>query len=109
MPIDFPETPLRKAIEASKSIKGELTEIIKQRKTDLAVGMAFPIQDILSHMFMTCDQDGTYMKELDINSKTKGLLIGGYETANDVCTLIVKFLAELPHIYNAVYKRANIM
>ena len=52
MPIDISGTPLHKAIEASKSIKGELTEIIKQRKADLADGKAFPMQDILLHMLI---------------------------------------------------------
>ncbi|KAM1204563.1 hypothetical protein ACFX1Q_006192 [Malus domestica] len=104
MPIDFPGTPLRKAIKASKLINGMLTEIIKQRKADLADGKASPTQDILSHMLMTCDKDGTYMKELDISTNIMGLLIGGYEATGAVCTLIVKFLAELPHIYDAVYK-----
>ncbi|XP_048429462.1 beta-amyrin 28-monooxygenase-like [Pyrus x bretschneideri] len=104
MPIDFPGTPLRKAIKASNLINGKLTEIIKQRKADLADGKASLTQDILSHMLMTCDEDGTYMKELDISTKIMGLLIGGYEAAGAVCTLIVKFLAELPHIYDAVYK-----
>ncbi|KAM1196373.1 hypothetical protein ACFX2J_022757 [Malus domestica] len=59
MPIDLPGTPLRKAIKASKLINGKLTEIIKQRKADLADGKASPTQDILSHMLMTCDEDGT--------------------------------------------------
>ncbi|KAB2626149.1 beta-amyrin 28-oxidase-like [Pyrus ussuriensis x Pyrus communis] len=109
MPIDFPGTPLRKAIKASNLINGKLTEIIKQRKADLADGKASLTQDLLSHMLMTCDEDGTYMKEFDISTKIIGLLIGGYEVAGAVCTLIVKFLAELPHIYDAVYKAQEVM
>ncbi|CAN6678103.1 unnamed protein product [Malus baccata var. baccata] len=104
MPIDLPGTPLRKAIKTSKLINGKLIKIIKQRKADLADGKASPTQDILSHMLMTRNEDGTYMKELDMATKIMGMLIGGYEVVNAVCTLIVKFLAKFPHIYDAVYK-----
>ncbi|KAK9930799.1 hypothetical protein M0R45_018110 [Rubus argutus] len=82
----------------------ELYKIIKQRKIDLAEGKASPTQDILSHMLLTCDEEGTYMKEMDIADKILGLLIGGHDTASATCTFIVKYLGELPHIYDAVYK-----
>lgn len=104
MPIDLPGTPFNKAIKASNWIREELYKIIKQRKIDLAEGKASPTQDILSHMLLTCDEEGTYMKEMDIADKILGLLIGGHDTASATCTFIVKYLGELPHIYDAVYK-----
>lgn len=55
-------------------------------------------------MLLTCDENGTYMNELDIADKILGLLIGGHDTASASCTFIVKYLAELPHIYDGVYK-----
>ncbi|KAK4279477.1 hypothetical protein QN277_011254 [Acacia crassicarpa] len=104
MPIDLPGTPFNKAIKASKFIRKELLEIIKQRKVDLAEGKASTTQDILSHMLTTSDENGVFMKELDIADKILGLLIGGHDTASAACTFIVKFLAELPHIYDKVYE-----
>ncbi|KAI9124638.1 hypothetical protein K1719_004560 [Acacia pycnantha] len=104
MPIDLPGTPFNKAIKASKFIRKELLEIIKQRKVDLAEGNASTTQDILSHMLTTSDENGVFMKELDIADKILGLLIGGHDTASASCTFIVKFLAELPHIYDKVYE-----
>ncbi|XP_030944408.1 beta-amyrin 28-monooxygenase-like [Quercus lobata] len=104
MPIDLPGTPFNRAIKASNFIRKELVLIIKQRKIDLAEGKASPTQDILSHMLLTCDENGTYMNELDIADKILGLLIGGHDTASASCTFIVKYLAELPHIYDGVYK-----
>ncbi|KAH7527804.1 beta-amyrin 28-monooxygenase [Ziziphus jujuba] len=103
MPIDLPGTPFNKAIKASNFIRKNLLKIIKQRKIDLAEGKASPTQDILSHMLLTCSDDGEYMKELDIADKILGLLIGGHDTASATCTFIVKYLAELPHIYQGVY------
>ncbi|KAJ1421482.1 Cytochrome P450 [Sesbania bispinosa] len=105
IPIDLPGTPLNRAVKASKFIREELMKIIKQRKVDLADGKASPTQDILSHMLLTCDENGQYMAEYDIADKILGLLIGGHDTASSACTFVVKYLAELPpHIYEKVYQ-----
>ncbi|KAK4414914.1 Beta-amyrin 28-monooxygenase [Sesamum alatum] len=104
IPIDLPGTPFYKAIKASNFIRKELVSIIKQRKIDLAEGKATPTQDILSHMLLTSDENGKFMHELDIADKILGLLIGGHDTASSACTFIVKYLAELPEIYEGVYK-----
>ncbi|KAM7477441.1 hypothetical protein LguiA_025654 [Lonicera macranthoides] len=103
IPIDLPGTPFRRAIKASNYIRKELILIIKQRKIDLAEGKATPTQDILSHMLLTSDEDGKFMNELDIADKILGLLIGGHDTASSACTFIVKYLAELPEVYDKVY------
>jgi cytochrome P450 family 26 subfamily A len=104
IPIDLPGTPFNKGIKASNIIRKELVSIIKQRKIDLAEGKASPTQDILSHMLLTSDEDGKFMQEWDIADKILGLLIGGHDTASSACTFIVKFLAELPEIYEGVYR-----
>lgn len=104
IPIDLPGTPFRRAIKASNHIRKELSGIIKQRKIDLAEGKATPTQDILSHMLLTSDENGKFMNELDIADKILGLLVGGHDTASSACAFIVKYLAELPEIYDGVYK-----
>ncbi|KAJ9145638.1 hypothetical protein P3X46_028000 [Hevea brasiliensis] len=104
IPIDLPGTPFRRAIKASQLIRRELLGIIKQRKIDLAVGRASNTQDILSHMLNTSDENGEFMNERDIADKILGLLIGGHDTASAACTFIVKYLSELPHIFQEVYK-----
>ncbi|KAK4478970.1 hypothetical protein RD792_014477 [Penstemon davidsonii] len=104
IPIDLPGTPFNKAIKASNFIRKELVSIIKQRKIDLAEGKASPTQDILSHMLLTSDENGKFMPELEIADKILGLLIGGHDTASSACAFIVKYLAELPEIYEGVYK-----
>ncbi|CAI9779854.1 unnamed protein product [Fraxinus pennsylvanica] len=103
IPIDLPGTPFNRAIKASNFIRKELVAIIKQRKIDLAEGKASSTQDILSHMLLTSDENGKFMHELDIADKILGLLIGGHDTASSACTFIVKFLAELPEVYEGVY------
>lgn len=104
MPIDVPGTQFHRAVNAAKFIRKELLEIIKRRKVELAEGKASPTQDILSHMLLTCTDDGRYMDESEIADKILGLLTGGHDTASAACTFIVKYLAELPHVYEAVYE-----
>ncbi|GMQ07595.1 hypothetical protein CsSME_00051729 [Camellia sinensis var. sinensis] len=105
IPVQLPGTPFYKSVKASEYIRTEyLLRIIKQRKIDLAEGKASPTQDILSYMLLTPDEDGKFMKETDIADKILGLLIGGHDTASSACAFIVKYLAELPHIYQGVYK-----
>ncbi|KAL9227136.1 hypothetical protein vseg_002868 [Gypsophila vaccaria] len=104
IPIDFPGTPFNKAIKASKFIRKELMKITKQRKIDLEQNKATKTQDILSHMLTISDEEGRFMNELDIADKIMGLLIGGHDTASAAITFIIKYLAELPHVYDAVYK-----
>jgi cytochrome P450 family 26 subfamily A len=104
MPIDFPGTPFNKAIKAAKLIRKDLYKMIKQRKVDLAEGNATPTQDILSHMLLTPDEHGTYLKESDIADKILGLLVAGFDTLSAALTFIIKYLGELPHIYDEVYK-----
>ncbi|KAK9281967.1 hypothetical protein L1049_004876 [Liquidambar formosana] len=104
IPIDLPGTPFNRAIKASNLIRKELRDIIKQRKVDLAEKKASPTQDILSHMLLTADENGQYMNEMDIADKILGLLIGGHDTASAAITFVVKYLAELPEIYDEVVK-----
>ncbi|XP_052200412.1 beta-amyrin 28-monooxygenase-like [Diospyros lotus] len=104
VPIDLPGTPFYRAIKASNFIRTELISIIKQRKLDLAEGKASPTQDILSHMLLTSDENGKFMQEYDVADKILGLLIGGHDTASSACASIVKYLAQLPDVYQRVYQ-----
>ncbi|KAI3780536.1 hypothetical protein L2E82_10518 [Cichorium intybus] len=104
IPIDLPGTPFRRGINAANFIRKELIAIIKQRRSELAEGKASPTQDILSHMLLFSDENGKSMVDTDIADKILGLLIGGHDTASSACAFIVKYLAELPEIYEGVYK-----
>ncbi|KAF8392762.1 hypothetical protein HHK36_020999 [Tetracentron sinense] len=104
IPINLPGTPFNRAIKASNLIRKDLRAIIKQRKLDLAENKASPTQDILSYMLLTTDDNGQHMNEMDIADKILGLLIGGHDTASAAITFVVKYLAELPEVYNEVLK-----
>ncbi|KAG6389015.1 hypothetical protein SASPL_150452 [Salvia splendens] len=102
--VEDPAQVESKGIKASAYIRRELVGIIKRRKVDLAEGRASPTQDILSHMLLTSNEDGKFMKESDIANNILGLLIGGHDTASSACTFVVKYLAELPDVYQSVYR-----
>ncbi|XWS16558.1 hypothetical protein CRYUN_Cryun34aG0098900 [Craigia yunnanensis] len=103
IPIDLPGTPFNRAIKVSKLLRKKLNGIIKKRKIDLSEKKASPMQDILSHMLLTADENGQQMNELDIADKILGLLLGGYHTVTTVITFVVKYLAEYPQIYHKVF------
>ncbi|KAI3523842.1 hypothetical protein L1887_02284 [Cichorium endivia] len=102
IPINLPGTTLRKAINAGKFIRKEFSLIVKQRKIDLVDGKASPTQDVLS--LMLCDDYGKFMAETEVADLIMGLMIGGYDGTSSLCTFIVNYLAELPEIYEEVYK-----
>ncbi|KAH7571326.1 hypothetical protein JRO89_XS04G0023300 [Xanthoceras sorbifolium] len=107
IPINFPGTAFNRAIKASKEIRDELIAIIKQRKIDLddqENKSISPTQDILSQMLSATDENGQRVNELEIADYILLLLIAGHETTSSVITFTVKYLAELPHIYNEVFK-----
>ncbi|XP_023770231.1 beta-amyrin 28-monooxygenase [Lactuca sativa] len=102
IPLNLPGTLFRRALNAGAFINKELTAIVKKRKSDLADGKASPTQDILS--LLLCDDYGRLMQETEVADAIMGLMIGGYDSTSSTCTFIVKYLAELPEIYEGVYK-----
>ncbi|CAI0628095.1 unnamed protein product [Linum tenue] len=112
LPYDFPGTPFRRAIRASKFIREEyLMEIIRRRKAELAAAAEEcdrnkmkAHQDILSYMLTATDDGGEHMSDIDIADKILGLLVGSHDTASATCTFVVKFLSELPDVYDRVYQ-----
>ncbi|KAE9449329.1 hypothetical protein C3L33_18778, partial [Rhododendron williamsianum] len=71
---------------------------------DLAEGKASPAQDILSRMLSTSDDNGKFVHEADVADHILGMIVAGHDSSSSVCTSIVKYLAELPEIYQVVYQ-----
>lgn len=102
--INFPGTPLSRGIKAANKIRKTILEIIRQRKTDLMEkkSAASAKYDVLSHMLVTTNEEGDFMNEMEITEKLMILLVGGFHTTSTVITCILKYLADLPHIYDQV-------
>ncbi|XP_047331704.1 beta-amyrin 28-monooxygenase-like [Impatiens glandulifera] len=107
VPINFPGTKFNKAINATKTIRKEMIRIIRQRTVDIAAGIAIPGHDFLTHMLITTDENGQFMKEMDIADKIIAMLIGGHDTTSATITFILKYLAELPRVYDKVLQEVE--
>ncbi|KAH7835371.1 hypothetical protein Vadar_025527 [Vaccinium darrowii] len=103
VPIDFPGTTFHKAKKDAMFLRKETLVIIKERKAMLEKEENPTVKDLLSYFLLTPDADGKFMSEEDISYKILGLLIAG-ETASTAITFTIKYLAELPHVYQEVYK-----
>lgn len=103
IPLNFPGTLFRAAIEGSKTIKKALEVIIKQRRIDIAEKRATLTQDVLSLMLSEAD-DENEMSNTDIASDFVGILVASYDSTNTTLTFTMKHLAEHPAIYDQVLK-----
>lgn len=104
MPINFPGTPFNQAVKASKFIRRELHDIIKQRKIQVKERRGSPIHDLLTDMLNDPDGKGVFANEQDATSKISAMLLASYDALGRALTFLVKFLAEPPHVYEKVLK-----
>ncbi|KAH7847150.1 hypothetical protein Vadar_022544 [Vaccinium darrowii] len=104
IPIDLPGTAFNRAIKASTIVRKELLVIIKQRKIDLDEGRASPTQDLLSRMLLTSDENGNFMPEVEIAKMIYNTITPAQDGVISVCSSIVKYLAELPEVYQRVHQ-----
>ncbi|OVA03857.1 Cytochrome P450 [Macleaya cordata] len=113
IPIDLPGTKFNRAIKASKLIRKKLLSIIKQKKITLCsssssenIKASTHKQDLLTQMIQFTDDENNckFMNEMEIAEKILGLLLGGHEPPTVVITAIMKYLAELPDVYNEVLR-----
>ena len=99
----IPGTPFYRAIKAAEALRKEIYLITKERREALAKNLASPTQDVLSQMIAVPFDDG-FMPELEIDDKILAFLIGGQDTTTATITFAMKYLAEMPHLYNEVLK-----
>ncbi|KAL8170901.1 hypothetical protein V2J09_022705 [Rumex salicifolius] len=107
IPLNFPGTRFYSAMRAADAIRRELRVFVKQRRKDLEEKRASPGQDLLSHLLVTCDENGKFMTEEDIINNILLLLFAGHDTSCSVITILIKYLGELPHVYDQVLKEQN--
>ncbi|KAL3525434.1 hypothetical protein ACH5RR_013806 [Cinchona calisaya] len=78
--------------------------MIKQRKIDLLEKNSPLKQDIMTHMLLTIDENGQFFNLSDIASHLAALLQGGYKTVHSTITLLLKYIAEIPDVYDRVLR-----
>ncbi|XP_057953084.1 beta-amyrin 28-monooxygenase-like isoform X3 [Malania oleifera] len=91
-------------MRAADNIRKELQAIIKQRRVALEQERASSSQDLLSHMLVTPDENGRFLAEVEIINNILTLLFAGHDTSASAITMLVKYLGELPQVYEKVFK-----
>lgn len=62
------------------------------------------VRDLLSKMLMATDEDGKYMSEAEVCNVMVGLLVAGQYEVSSALTIVIDYLAQLPHIYHQVFQ-----
>ncbi|XP_057793546.1 beta-amyrin 6-beta-monooxygenase-like [Salvia miltiorrhiza] len=102
VPLDLPGTAYNRAIKGGKLVREELMRIIQERRKEL---MEKPERrDLLSKMLLLRDDDGRPLNEKQICNDIIGSLVASYDTTSSALTSVINYLAQLPHIYNQVFK-----
>ncbi|KAL3513873.1 hypothetical protein ACH5RR_026590 [Cinchona calisaya] len=104
MPFNLPGTALNRAIKASQLMRKEVEAIIRQRRIDLSEQNPSSAKDFVSHLLLARDENGQFLSDGDIASHLIGLVQAGYTTIHSTITIIMKYLAELPDVYDSVLK-----
>lgn len=101
-PINLPGTRYHCATKAANAIREELKLIIKKRRVDLEEKRASPTQDLLSHLLVTPDSSGRFLTEMEIIDNILLLLFAGHDTSRSVITSLLRYLGQMPHVYEQV-------
>ncbi|XP_030458599.1 beta-amyrin 28-monooxygenase-like isoform X2 [Syzygium oleosum] len=102
LPLDFPGTRFHRARRAADSIREELRALVRQRRTELEKKLARPSQDIMSHLLANGDENGNLMPEAEIINNMLNFLFAGHDTSSSTLMLLLKYLAELPHVLDKI-------
>lgn len=102
--LNIPGTRFHRAMKAADEIRKEIKLILEKRKVDLEEKRASPTQDLLSHMLLTSDPSGRFMTEMEILDNILLLLFAGHDTTRSVLSLVMKYLGQLPQVYEHVLK-----
>ncbi|GAV68626.1 p450 domain-containing protein [Cephalotus follicularis] len=104
VPINLPGTSYNRAMKATKVIRSVLLEIVRKRHAEFTKNKDSCPQDLLTNMLLDRDENGEPMHEFDIVNKIIALFIASHETSSTAVAFFVGYLAEYPHIYEAVRK-----
>ncbi|XP_042521271.1 beta-amyrin 28-monooxygenase-like [Macadamia integrifolia] len=105
-PLNFPGTRYNHAIRAANRLRKEFQVLIEQRRVDLSErsSSSSPKHDLLWCMLTTTDENGQLMTEKEVLDNILGMLMGGHDTTSCALTFLMKYLAELPHVYDEIFK-----
>ncbi|KAM7510927.1 hypothetical protein LguiB_009802 [Lonicera macranthoides] len=104
VPIDLPGFAYNRAIKAGVKIREELLTIIREKREELKENKEEVGQDLLSRLLLQMKDVDEFVSSMEACNGVIGLLVASYDTTSSAVTFVIKYLAELPHIYDKVYK-----
>ncbi|KAL8123297.1 beta-amyrin 6-beta-monooxygenase-like isoform X2 [Apium graveolens] len=105
VPINLPGTAYSRGIKGGELIREEIVKIITRRREEMEKKeTTLSYTDCLSRILLVTDGNGKFMSEEEMSNYIIALLIGSYESTSTAVSFVLKYLAELPHIYDEIYK-----
>ncbi|KAJ0086214.1 hypothetical protein Patl1_08075 [Pistacia atlantica] len=107
LPINIPGTKFNRAVKASREIRKKFEGIIRQRKIEVSEKSEKSFdssKDLLSMLLMDGDKNEEGAVESDVASNLCGYIVAAYDNTSTAIVTIVKYLAELPEVYEQVYQ-----
>ncbi|KAL3510817.1 hypothetical protein ACH5RR_030218 [Cinchona calisaya] len=104
MPINFPGTALNRAIKAARLIIKDLVATIRQSRIDLSSHGSSSRKDFMSILLSAKDDNDQLFCDDDISCNLAGLVVASYTTLRSTIFSIMKYLAELPEVYDSVLR-----
>ncbi|PIA50595.1 hypothetical protein AQUCO_01200060v1 [Aquilegia coerulea] len=101
IPLDFPGTIFRKALQARERINTVITEFVRRRKKEMEESEGRSREDIISCFLLLRDADESLL-EVEIVDNIVSLIKASHDTAAIVLTLLLRHLARDTHVYDTV-------
>ncbi|KAH9298998.1 hypothetical protein KI387_030680 [Taxus chinensis] len=102
IPLDFPGTLFRKALEARLELDEILSSVIKRRRRDQHSGKASSNQDLLLSLLSFKDERGNPLIDNEILDNFSTILHGSFDTTTSSITMILKLMSSNPECYEKV-------
>ncbi|KAF2283534.1 hypothetical protein GH714_011883 [Hevea brasiliensis] len=102
LPIDLPGTNFRRAIKAAKELRKEFEVMIKRWKSDRSPSQS---QGILSQHLLELNEEG--QEESQMATRILALISASYDNVSTAMTFVVKYLAEMPNVFDAVLREQS--
>ncbi|GLJ43485.1 hypothetical protein SUGI_0904180 [Cryptomeria japonica] len=102
IPLDFPGTRFRKALEAHSTADQILSSLIEKRRIELRSGRASSDCDLLSVLITFKDERGNPLTDKEILDNFTLLFHASFENTVSALTLLFKFLSSHPDCYEQV-------
>ncbi|MCO5552694.1 hypothetical protein L7F22_006211 [Adiantum nelumboides] len=107
LPIKLPGTRYSQAIAAANLLRSRFQLWIDERRHKLALGQGSDDEDMLSCLLTYVDENGKPLCDEDIKDNILLLLFAGHDTSTVVTSMVCRFLALNPDIFDAVYRENN--